>query len=75
MTQHFNKSVEPPINLTNYANKRNTAMGFSLQMFFDELTALLEAPGLDDSQRLALLEKKVKDERQYAKDCNMIDKD
>ena len=48
-------------------------MGFSLEVFMTELEALLDAPGLDDNMRLALLEKKVEAGRRYATECGQLE--
>jgi hypothetical protein len=47
-------------------------MGFSLEMFFQEL---LDAMGADccHGDKLDLLEKVIVDGQQYAKECGMID--
>lgn len=46
-------------------------MGFSLEMFFEELRYVL-AQDSEDTDKLARLERIIRDGYQYAKDCNRI---
>ena len=47
-------------------------MGFSLKMYFEELNALLIAPGLSDRERLTLIRKHMEKEEKYARECGQI---
>jgi len=50
-------------------------MGFSLEMFFQELMVYLEETTIEDDTRLELLSICIRDERRYAKECGYINGD
>lgn len=47
-------------------------MGFSLELFFEELKEIQDDRSIDEQDMLAKLEECINDARTYAKECGMI---